>query len=123
MKMEFMLLDFLYDYMIKKEKTIDVRYASPHFAKVVAGSFVTFVSRKRECKKKILRREYYPSLSECLANINIEECLPRVKEVREGINFFHRLNWFEENAKRYGVYAFYLGDENDVSVSLMLIIC
>lgn len=76
MSQTLVLMDFLFDYVVKKEKTIDVRCAYPYYEKFEAGSSVTVKCGKRECKKKIIRRDYFPSSSECLLNINIGLCLP-----------------------------------------------
>lgn len=87
------------------EKTVEGRINSGMFAKVRPGEGIKFFNHISEVYCTIDNVSKYRSFEEMLREEGVQNCLPGVKSLRDGVSIYDRIKGYSDRAKKSGVVA------------------
>jgi len=95
-----------YFYFIKNGmKTVEGRINKNKFEQMEKDDIIIFSSSTETLKCIVTGTEVYDSFYEMLEKEGIQNCLPDVKNIKEGVEIYHGFGNYKKDAKKYGVKA------------------
>ena len=89
-------------------KSVEGRLAKNKFTEMKVGDIIIFTNDtlgfERKCVKKIKKINKYNSFKEYLKNETIENCLPTIKNIEQGVSIYRRF-YSVNKEKKYGIIA------------------
>lgn len=96
-------------YISLKEKTKEARMANPMFQRWNVGDEVKFFSKRNPTMYvvvKIIKKKRYQNIRKMLEAEGIENIVPNVRSVEEGVKLYYNLPKYIELERKYGVIVF-----------------
>ena len=112
--MEFKLRQPHFDDVVLYKKLIDGRIFFPSLRKLKPGFTIKFKLGEKFVQKRLVSLQKYKGFREMFMKEGLGTCLPRAKDLDQGVKIYHNLKANGEDyktlAKKYGVVALRLGD-------------
>jgi ASC-1-like (ASCH) protein len=100
-----------FTYIEEGKKTIEGRLSKGDFAEMKVGDHITFTNEEKGDKRSytimITEIKPYPTFETYLKESGLENCLPGVNSIEEGVAIYHQYYSVEEELQ-YGVRAIHM---------------
>ncbi len=104
------IIDSMYLDLIKRgQKTVEGKVNKPKYAHIKKGDIIKFVSStlpKKTCFCKVKDRVSYESFKHMLEGEGLQNCLPGLSTIEEGIRVYHSFPGYATDELIYQVAAF-----------------
>ena len=90
------------------KKTVEGRLNKPPISSIKVNETIRFLDvfdHKRHVDVKAIRLQAYSSFHEMLEKEGLENCLPGITDLNEGVKIYHDFPSYKENEKQLGVLA------------------
>lgn len=94
------------DFIKSGQKTVEGRIASPSLKSVSVGDVMQFECGDELISCRIIQTKLFPSFEEMLNAMGLQNCLPTVASIAEGVEIYRSFPSYRERETECGVIAF-----------------
>jgi len=91
------------------KKLVEGRVCKAPYSDIKKGDRIKFYASNDESVECLVKNvKNYSNFKEMLSNEGLQNCLPGVESLEEGVNIYHSFPGYEENSQKYGVLAIHV---------------
>ena len=98
----------VFDSIVKGEKVIETRAATPRYRKIKAGDILTFVYQGERLEKEIKNVKVYKGIDEMLEELDFKQVMPFVGSVEEMKIIYYSFPKYKDKIKKHGLIAWWM---------------